>query len=100
PAIGRDLPFVGMVLAGDQAEQCGLARAVRADETDLLAALERRGSFDEDDLVAVLFADVVEADHEAGHGYKFGGAVMPTRRVNGKGGARSFGRKDAACRAA
>ena len=32
-------------------------------EPDLLAALERGRSFDEDDLLAILLADILEADH-------------------------------------
>ncbi len=37
-ALDRDLAFVGLFLAGDHAEQRGLAGAVGADEADLLAA--------------------------------------------------------------
>ena len=37
--IDRDLAFVRQFLAGDHAKQCRLARAVRADKADLLAAL-------------------------------------------------------------
>ena len=62
-AIDRDLAFVGLILAGDQTEQRRLAGAVGADEADLLAALERGGGLDEDDLVAILLADIVEANH-------------------------------------
>ena len=51
-AIDRDLALVGLLLAGDHPEQRGLAGAVRADEADLLALLQRRGGFDEEDLVA------------------------------------------------
>ena len=67
-AIDRDLAFVGHVLAGNQPEQRRLARAVRPDEPGLLALLQRRGGFDEDDLVAVLFADGVDADHAEARG--------------------------------
>ena len=62
-AIDRDLALVGLLLAGDHAEQRRLAGAVGADEADLLAPVERRGGLDEEDLVAVLLADVVETDH-------------------------------------
>ena len=62
-AIGRDLPFVGLVLARDHAEQGALAGAVGADQADLLALLERGGSLDEENLVANLLGDVVETDH-------------------------------------
>src|SRR5262249_60725341 len=62
-AIDRHLTFVGMVLAGDHAEQRRLAGAVRTNEADLLAPVERRGRLDEENLVAVLFADAVETNH-------------------------------------
>ena len=64
PRSTDDLALVGLLLAGDHAEQRGLAGAVRPDQADLLALLERRGGLDEEDLVAVLLADVVETDHE------------------------------------
>ena len=62
-AIDRDLALVGLLLAGDHPEQRRLAGAVRADKADLLALLERRGSFDEEDLMADLLGDVIETDH-------------------------------------
>ncbi len=62
-AIDRHLALVGVILAGDHPEQRGLAGAVRTDEADFLAPLERRRGFDEEDLVAVLLADVVETNH-------------------------------------
>ena len=62
-AIERDLALVGRLLARDHPEQRGLAGPVRADEADLLALLEGRGGFDEEDLVADLLADVIETDH-------------------------------------
>ena len=62
-AIDRDLAFVGCLLAGDHAEQGRLAGSVRADEADLLTPVERRGGLDEEELMAVLFGDGVEADH-------------------------------------
>jgi hypothetical protein len=40
-AIDRDLALVGRLLAGDHAEQRGLAGAVGTDQADLLALLER-----------------------------------------------------------
>ena len=63
-AIDRDLALVGLLLADDHAKQRRLAGAVRADEPDLLAALERRRRLDEDDLLAVLLADAFETDHD------------------------------------
>src|SRR5262249_27352100 len=67
-AIDRNLSFVGLLLACDHPEQRGLAGAVRPDKADLLAFLEHCGGFDEEDMVAELLADVIEADH--GHARK------------------------------
>ena len=78
-AIDRDLALVGLLLAGDHAEQGGLAGAVRPDQADLLAAVESRRGLDEEDLVAVLLADVVETDHGS-QGFRNNcGALMPRR---------------------
>ena len=65
-AIDGHLALVGLLLAGDHPEQRRLAGAVGADEADLLALQERRGGLDEEDLVAVLLADVVETNHARG----------------------------------
>ncbi len=62
-AIDGDLALVGLLLAHDHAEERRLAGAVGTDEADLLALVERRGGLDEKDLVAVLLADIVEANH-------------------------------------
>ena len=62
-AIDGDLAFVGLLLARDHPEQRRLAGAVGTDEADLLALVERRRGLDEEDLVAVLLADVVETNH-------------------------------------
>ena len=59
----RHLALIRCFLAGDHAEDGGLAGAVGADEADLLALLQRCGSFDEEDLVADLLGDVIETDH-------------------------------------
>ena len=64
PRSTDDLALVGLLLAGDHAEQRGLAGAVGADEADLLALQERGRGLDEEDLVAVLLADVVETNHD------------------------------------
>ena len=63
-AIDGHLSFVGLLLPGDHPEQRGLAGAVRADEPDLLALVERHRSLDEENLVAVLLADAVETNHD------------------------------------
>ena len=65
-AIDRHLAFVGQFLPGDHPEQRGLAGPVGADEADFFAPLQRRGGFDEEDLVADLLADIVEANHICG----------------------------------
>ena len=62
-AIDRDLALVGRLGALDHPEQGGLAGAVGPDQADLLAAQQRRGGLDVEDLVAVLLGDVVETDH-------------------------------------
>ena len=62
-AIDGHLALVGLLLARDHPEQRRLAGAVGPDEADLLALFERRGGLDEEDLVAVLLADVVETNH-------------------------------------
>src|SRR5690606_17752906 len=62
-AIDRDLPFIGLFLAGDHAEQRGLAGAIGADQADLFALLQHRRRLDKDNLLAVLLADAFETDH-------------------------------------
>src|SRR5215213_4854851 len=51
------------LLAGDHAEEGRLARAVRSDQAGLLAGVELKRGLDEEDLFAVLLADVGEGDH-------------------------------------
>ena len=53
-AIDGHLSLVRRILAGDHAEERGLAGAVRADEADFLAPRERRRRFDEQQMLAVL----------------------------------------------
>ena len=79
-AIDGHLALVGLFLAGDHPEQRGLAGAVGADEADLLPLLERRGGLDEEDLVAILLADVVETNHVPGKTFKCRGARPAVRR--------------------
>ena len=62
--IDRHLAIVGLVLAGDHAEQRRLAGAIGPDQPHLLALLDAHRGVDEQELMAVLLADVVEADHE------------------------------------
>jgi class 3 adenylate cyclase len=63
PFFALDIALVGLFLAGDHAEERRLAGAVGADEADLLALVERCRGLDEEDAVAVLLADVFDADH-------------------------------------
>src|SRR5690606_36244144 len=62
-AVDHDLAVVGLLLAREQAEERRLAGAVRADEADLLAALDGGRGFEEQDLPAVALGDAVDADH-------------------------------------
>ena len=59
----RHVAFVGLFLADDHPEERRLAGAVRPDEADLLAGIELERGVDEEDLPAVLLADVGERDH-------------------------------------
>ena len=64
--IDRDAAAVGLLLTDDQTENRGLARAIRADEADLFPAIDACGRVHEEDLLAVVLADGVEADHARG----------------------------------
>src|SRR4029078_2224427 len=68
--LDRDLAVIGPVLAGDHAENRRLAGAVGADKPHLLALLDAHRGVDEQDLVAVLLTDVVEANHRVRAGWK------------------------------
>ena len=61
--IDRHLAVIGLLLARDHPEQRRLAGAVGPDQPRFLPLLEAHRRVDEQDLVAVLLADVVEADH-------------------------------------
>jgi hypothetical protein len=61
--IDGHLPLVGLLLARDHPEERRLAGPVGTHEANLLPLLERRGGLDEEDLVAILLADVVETNH-------------------------------------
>ena len=58
----RHVAFVGLLLADDHPEEGRLAGAVRPDEADLLAGIELEGGVDEEDLAAVLLAEVGKGD--------------------------------------
>jgi hypothetical protein len=57
--IDQDKALIGLLLAGDHAEQRGLAGAIGADQADFLAFLQGRGRLDKDQAGAVLLADIV-----------------------------------------
>ena len=60
----RDLALVGAFFAGDHPENGGLAGAVGPDQAGLFSRIELERRVDEEDLLAVLLADVRERDHE------------------------------------
>ena len=62
-AIDGHLALVGLLLPDDHPEQRRLAGTIGTDKPHLLTPVEGGGSLDEDDLVAVLLADIVEANH-------------------------------------
>ncbi len=64
PSIRDNLTLVRLLLPRDHPEERRFAGAIGADQTDLLASLERRRRLDEDELLAVLFTDVIETYHE------------------------------------
>ena len=64
--IDADLALVGLFLAGDHPEQGRLASAIGAHKANLLAPQERRRGLDEENLVAVLLADVFKSNHGRG----------------------------------
>ena len=58
-----DFALVGNFLADDHAEERGLAGAVGADQSDLLAGIQLKRSVHENQLLAVLLIDVGKGDH-------------------------------------
>src|SRR5262249_4321739 len=58
-----DIALVRRFLADDHPEERRLARPVRADEADFFAGIQLEGGVDEEDLPAVLLADLRERDH-------------------------------------
>src|SRR4030095_1733794 len=76
--IDRHLAVVGLLLARDHAEKRRLAGAIRPDKSRLLSLLEAHRSVDEQDLMAVLLADVVEANHAVRLA-----TVSPMRKLTG-----------------
>ena len=58
-----DGAFVGLLLAGDHAEQRGLAGAVRSDDADDAAGRQFEGEVVDQQVVAEAFAQVFEIDH-------------------------------------
>ncbi len=58
-----DGALVGLFLAGDHAEQRGLAGAVRADDADDAAGRQFEGEVVDQQIVAEALGEVVEVDH-------------------------------------
>ena len=56
-------PRIDLFLAGDQAEDRGLAGAVRADQAGAGAGQDLQAGVLKEDLGAVLFADIGQMDH-------------------------------------
>src|SRR5262249_24027246 len=90
--IDRHLAVVGPILACDHPEKRRLAGAVRANKSHLLPLLDAHRSVDEQDLLAVLLADVIETNHEVRAGWK-----RLKRRWNGSCKARQITAKTTAC---
>ncbi len=63
PLLDQHAAGVGLLLADDHAKDGRLAGAVRADETDLLAAKRRHRRVEEEDAATMLFGDRLEPDH-------------------------------------
>ena len=63
-AIRRHLALVGRILAGDHTEQRRLAGSIRSDKANPLAFQETGRSLDEQEMIAVLLADVFETNHD------------------------------------
>ena len=61
----RDIAIVGLFLAGDQFEQCRLARAVRPDHADDAAGWQAEGQVLEQQLVAIGLGQALGLDHLA-----------------------------------
>src|SRR5207344_2685443 len=59
----RDVAFVRHLFARDHPEQRRLAAAIRTDQADFLAGVELEGRVDEQDLLAVLLADLEKRNH-------------------------------------
>ena len=62
-AIDRYLALFGLFLADDHAEQRRLAGSVGADKADPLTLQKRGRSLDEQEMIAILLADVFETNH-------------------------------------
>ena len=63
-AIDRHLALVGRFLAGDHTEQRRLAGPIGPNKANPLALQERGRSFDEQEMIAILLADVFETNHD------------------------------------
>src|SRR5713101_9415472 len=91
-----DGAFISRFLADDHAEERRLAGAVRPDQADLLARIELEGGVDEEDLLAVLLADVGEGDHESRVWHTDSGGPLSSTQSGGKPPHSTCGRQFAA----
>ena len=82
--------FVRRFFADDHAEQRCFAGAVRTDEADLFARIELKRCVDEENLAAILLADVRKRNHESSikflvelkvRGAPFSGSINARRRA-------------------
>src|SRR4029079_5638800 len=71
-SVDGDLALVRVLALHDHAEEGVLPGAVGAYEANLLAPVELGGGFHEEDLLAVLLADVVEPNHRCTEGERRG----------------------------
>ena len=59
----RNVSLIGRFFAHDHSEERGLARAIRAHQSDLLAGIQLEGSIHEHELLAVLLIDIGKRNH-------------------------------------
>ncbi len=81
--IDRHMAIIGPILAGDHPEKRRLAGAIRPDKSNLLTLLNAHRRLDEQELMAVLLADVLETNHEVRAGWKR--VKRPWRIASGRG---------------
>jgi len=91
-ALGFHLALVGFGLAEEDGKEGGLARAVRPDQADAVAAVEAEGKAGEKDFGAVAFAKLGDGEHEAADRNGFSAKVKNDPWAAGGGWCRACGR--------